>query len=218
MGIFFIKRCVLCSKMLDSNYPDWLCEDCAETIASYSCKQINPIHGADDAVAALYYSGTVKSAMRAFKFRNKKQYAAWFAEKMYAALTPHLSDWRLDLITFAPIGWLRYRERGYNQAELLAGHIAKFTNVPCQAVLKKRAFIARQSGQKDAISRRKNAENAFSPKENISLEGKSILFIDDIITTGATASAAVQILRQMGASHVYVLAATHTPPLSRRDT
>lgn len=217
MGIFFVKRCILCGKTLDFDHPDWLCENCKETITPCYCQFARQIRGADACIAALYYSGTIKNAMRAFKFRHKKQNAVWFAEEMYNALTPHLQNWQPDFITFAPIGWLRYRERGYNQAELLAQHIAKSVDLPCQAVLKKRSFTARQSSQKDAASRQKNAENAFLPKGNISLAGKSILFIDDIITTGATASAAVRTLRQMGAAHVYVLAATQTPPLSQQD-
>jgi len=216
MGILFVKRCVLCGEILDSDYPNWLCENCAETVASYYCRDIVHIRGADASIAALYYSGSVKNAMRALKFRHKKQYAVWFAEKMSAVLTPYLQDWSLDSITFAPIGWLRYRERGYNQAELLARHIAQSVNLPCEAFLKKRAFTARQSKRKNAASRWKNTKDAFLPRDNISLDGKSVLFVDDIITTGATASAAVRTLRQMGASYVYVLAATKTPSLSRQ--
>jgi len=163
---------------------------------------------ADDAVAALIYKDKVRKAMQALKFRHKPHYATWFAQQATDALHECLDSWHPDLLTFTPIGRLRMYQRGYNQAELIAKDVAQAVSLPCVATLRKRPFIGRQSKQKNAEARWKNAENAFFAHSRVDLTGKAVVLVDDIITTGATASAATAVLRLMGASAVYVLAPT----------
>ena len=121
-----------------------------------------------------------------------------------------------DLVTFIPIGVLHWYQRGYNQAELLAQRIAAPFSLPCTATLRKRPFTPKQSGRRDAAARKKNAERALRVRAGVDLSGKSVILVDDIITTGSTVAAAVKLLREMGAAHVYVLAPTRTPS-GRRD-
>lgn len=214
MGIVFTKRCVLCGEMLPAAGVGkaMLCPTCAaEVRQQYRCTQAIRIPGAADAAAALYYTGKVRNAMQRFKFQHKQHYADWFAAQMLPLLADRLDAWQPDLITYMPIGFLRLHERGYNQAELLAKAVAEPLGLPCAATLRKRAFTPKQSAQKDAAARQKNAERALRPLENAEVHGKSVILVDDIITTGATAAAAVKLLREMGAAKVYVLAATDTP-------
>ena len=213
MGIVFTKRCVLCGEMLPAagTGKAMLCPACAaEVRQQYRCMQAIRIPGAADAVAALYYTGKVRSAMQRFKFQHKQHYADWFAAQMLPLLANRLDAWQPDLVTYMPIGFLRLHERGYNQAELLAKAVAEPLGLPCTATLRKRAFTPKQSAQKNAAARQKNAERALWPLENAEVRGKSVVLVDDIITTGATAAAAVKLLREMGAAKVSVLAAAHT--------
>ena len=140
--------------------------------------------------------------MKRFKFSSAAYCADWFAAQMSVALTSQLDDWQPDLITYMPIGFLHYRQRGYNQAELLAKLTAKPLSLPCEATLRKRWFVGKQSAQKDYAARQSNAKDAVLPKGSVDLTGKSVVLVDDIITTGATAAAAVKALREMGASRV----------------
>ena len=213
MGIVFTKRCVLCGEMLPAagTGKAMLCPACAaEVRQQYRCTQTIRIPGAADAAAALYYTGKVRSAMQRFKFQHKQHYADWFAAQMLPLLANRLDAWQPDLVTYMPIGFLRLHERGYNQAELLAKAVAEPLGLPCTATLRKRAFTPKQSAQKNAAARQKNAERALRPLKNAEVRGKSVVLVDDIITTGATAAAAVKLLREMGAAKVSVLAAVHS--------
>lgn len=221
MGVLFTKRCVLCDTLLPAagTGKSMLCSACAaELRQTYRCRHMPYVAGADDAAAALYYTGKVRDAMQRFKFQHKQHYADWFAAQMLPLLAERLDTWQPDLITFMPIGWLRGRERGYNQAELLARAVAEPLGLPCRATLRKRAFTPKQSEQKDAAARQKNAERAFLPLTNAEVRGQAIVLVDDIVTTGATAAAAVRLLREMGAARVYVLAAARTLSKSNKPS
>lgn len=152
----------------------------------YRCTEVISIAGADGTIAPLYYRGTVRNAMKRFKFSSAAYCADWFAAQMSVALTARLDDWQPDLITYMPIGFLHYRKRGYNQAELLAKLTAKPLSLPCKATLRKRWFVGKQSAQKDYAARQSNAKDAVLPKKGVNLTGKSVVLVDDIITTGAT--------------------------------
>ena len=214
MGILYAHNCILCGKTLPAAVSGkvQLCPECAGAVRrEYRCTEPVSVFGADGAAAPLYYRGAVRNAMKRFKFNNVAYCADWFAAQACAALTARLDEWQPDLITYMPIGFVHYRKRGYNQAELLAKLIAKPLSLPCEAALRKRWFVKKQSAQKDYAARQSNAANAVLPKGGVYLTGKSVVLVDDIITTGATAAAAVKVLREMGASRVYVLAAALTP-------
>lgn len=146
----------------------------------YRCNEVISIAGADGTIAPLYYRGTVRNAMKRFKFSSAAYCADWFAAQMSVALTARLDDWQPDLITYMPIGFLHYRKRGYNQAELLAKLIAKPLSLPCESTLRKRWFVGKQSAQKDYAARRATQKMPILPKGSVDLIGKSVVLVDDI--------------------------------------
>lgn len=80
--------------------PDW----CRCSPAEHRCTEVISIAGADGTIAPLYYRGTVRKAMKRFKFSSAAYCADWFAAQMSVALTARLDDWQPDLITYMPIG------------------------------------------------------------------------------------------------------------------
>lgn len=211
MGVIYPKKCILCGETLPlmGTGAAVLCPDCARAVRR-DYRETNGVRipGVDGAVAALRYTGRVAEAMKRFKFSHYQHYAPWFAAQLTAALSVWLDEWQPDLVTFIPIGLVRWYQRGYNQAELLAAEVAKQLGLPLVPLLKKRRFVRRQSGRQGRAARSQNIKNAFLPIPASDLTGKSVLLIDDIITTGATLSAAADTLRQMGAAHVYAAAPT----------
>ena len=214
MGVLFVHNCVLCGEAIpaEDGSTAMICAACArEMREKYRCKEAVSVPSTDGAAAALYYTGKVRQAMQRFKFHHKQHYADWFAAQTLPLLAERLEEWKPDLVTFMPIGFKRLHERGYNQAELLAKPIAAAFDLPCQPTLHKRPFTPKQSEQKDFAARQRNAARALLPRGKADLSGRSVVLVDDIITTGASAAAAAELLYKMGAARVYVLAPAQTP-------
>lgn len=136
MPVLFDRTCILCGRVLPAEkHSAALCPDCAREVRTeYRYHGEFSVPGADGAAAALCYRGTVKEALHRFKFGGRPQYAAWFAAEMAAVLAAQLDRWQPTCITYLPLGFLRARERGYNQAELLARPIAQSLSMRCASV------------------------------------------------------------------------------------
>ena len=113
---------------------------------------------------------------------------------------------RFDWIVPVPLHWRRRWQRGFNQAELLARVVSRHAGVPLVKSLKRKRATAAQAGLSDT-ERRTNTEHAFAVADNhrAALEGKHILLIDDVLTTGATLSAASRVLRRSGGRRITVM-------------
>jgi ComF family protein len=113
-------------------------------------------------------------------------------------------DDRYDFIVPVPLHWQRRWRRGFNQAELLAQEISKHRRIPILNALRRVKSTPNQAGLTSA-GRRKNIAGAFQSRKGIDLTGKRILLIDDVFTTGATASACGRALKKAGAGNVSLL-------------
>ncbi len=111
-----------------------------------------------------------------------------------------------DLVIPVPLSKLRFHERGFNQAEILASIAAKRMNLPMDpASLARVVHTPVHRAGMDAKARERTVRKAFSVKRKNFITGKNILLVDDIFTTGSTASACAKVLKQNGAGKVFVL-------------
>lgn len=113
----------------------------------------------------------------------------------------HLAG-KYDLITWVPLSEKRKKERGYDQAFLLASAAALELNDVAVETLRKGRDNAAQSGLEGEAERRANVLGAYQPVDPELVEGKRVLIIDDVVTTGSTLSECARMLRSMGASDV----------------
>jgi ComF family protein len=116
---------------------------------------------------------------------------------------------RFDLIVPMPLHWTRRWQRGFNQAHLLAREISRRWNAPIRGIVRRRRATQPQAGLTNA-KRRSNVEGAFKIKPGVRLDGMRVLLVDDVLTTGATASACARVLKRAGARQVTVLAVART--------
>jgi ComF family protein len=159
------------------------------------------LRGFDRAASFGMYEGTLRSLIHLFKYSGMKPLARPLASYLQRAMS---IDDSYDAVVAVPLYWRRRWTRGFNQAELLARHVAKQRRIPLLSALRRKRATATQAGLASA-GRRRNVAGAFVLKPNQNLAGKKILLIDDVMTTGATASACASVLKRGGAKSVSLL-------------
>jgi len=151
------------------------------------------------------YEGALKEAIHRFKYLHEFPLLRVFGDLLYPTLQTLSRDYPVDLIVPVPLHIQRLRERGFNQALLLARELSKRTGIPYpERALKKIKNTPFQTTLKGK-ERRKNVKGAFHVDKNEEIEGKSILLVDDVYTTGATVNECARTLLDGGAKSVAVL-------------
>jgi predicted amidophosphoribosyltransferase len=163
-----------------------------------------PPPGLDGCVAVLAYEDGGRELVARLKYRNARSSLRWLAMEMAARVRPGSAD----AVTWAPTSDRRRRDRGYDQARLLAVAVARRLGVPCVSLLRRRAG-APQTGR--AVADRWAGPH-FTARRRA--PGR-VLVVDDVVTTGATLAAAARTLRGAGAREVWGIAAARTPPARR---
>ena len=109
------------------------------------------------------------------------------------------------ILTYVPRGRAAKAKYGTDQAELLARMLSRKSGVPCRRLLGRRRRASREQKRLTADERRKNARAAFRAGRDEKIDAKLLFLVDDIVTTGTSAAACVQILREMGAKKIYCI-------------
>jgi len=169
----------------------WLCPQCRRT---------PPVLDGIRSVA--FFEAPLRQAIHHFKYWRRTELAGPLGEMM-VTYWPQLR-WPVDLLIPVPLHERRQRQRGYNQAALLAHHLGEALGHPVLegALIRQRETIPQVS--LDASERRRNVAGAFAWQAP-PLQGESILLIDDVCTTGATLEACAVALRQAGAGSIRAL-------------
>ena len=179
-----------------------LCRGCRGRLR-WAASEVEPILELP-AWAPVAYQGPARALVRGLKFRG----ARGLADELAAAMAAGAPDGLLQgALVPVPLSRARLRERGYDQARVLAGALAERTGLPVAAMLQREGRPGRQS------ARGRGARLAVAPG-SVSARGpapsRSVL-VDDVITTGATLAACAQALRYAGAREVVAVAYARTP-------
>ena len=158
----------------------------------------------DATIAVFRYAFPVDRLVQTFKYRHCLALAAWLAEAMLAAVPPG----RHDLLLALPLAPHRLRERGFNQALEMARPLARALRLPLAANLCLRRIDTPPQASLPWHARQRNVRSAFEIRGDVA--GKSVLVVDDVMTTGATLNELAHALKKQGAARVtnWVLART----------
>jgi|SRR5215472_5079038 len=188
-----------------------LCDKCGALVCAMpSPTRSEPVRCADcneDLFSAARACGIYHGALRATVLNLKRE--PWIARRalrlMAAAIRrPPLT--RATLIVPVPLQQDRERERGFNQAAILASALARRCDLPVDAesLVRAKPTGLHRVGM-DARARRESVAHAFIVRQSGALEGERILLVDDVFTTGATISACARVLSEAGADEVLAL-------------
>jgi len=160
----------------------------------------------DRSHSVFYYESPLTDLIHNLKYREHTRGAGFLASGMAAFVNNDAHYKQSDYITAVPLHAVRKRERGYNQSELIARRIAKLTGIKYIKAVKRRRYTASQTMlHKD--QRLHNLQGAFRAYPNKSLNGKQIILVDDVFTTGSTLNEISKSLHQAGAAKVLGLTA-----------
>jgi ComF family protein len=145
----------------------------------------------------------VREAVHALKYNHLSALARPMAAPMAAYLEAEALP--VDIVVPVPLFGRRQRLRGYNQSALLAREVTRLLGLPlAERGLGRRRDTLPQARSVDAEARRRNVAGAFVGEKR-RVEGRRVLLVDDVMTTGATLDACAQALRQAGAASVWAL-------------
>lgn len=187
--------CPICGRWLGRRIP---CAACSTAAMGFS-----------RGVYGFYYEGALRDAVHAFKFKGRKdvgrQLVHIVAEKIRSLCGA------FDSIVPVPVSEKRLRERGFNQSYIISDEISAITG----GVVDHRS-LAKRGGTRDQFTlsrkdRRKNVRGAFYVRDRSSVKGGRILLVDDLFTTGYTASEAARTLKEAGCADVVLFALARTP-------
>jgi ComF family protein len=229
LNLLYPPHCLGCGESLHRDVDPYLCEGCKTGItfiknprctkcgAGLALYGKTPEDGCihcqamrlrfDTALSAVYFQGGVKELIHHFKY-NQKEYLvkplmAFISKALETGLPfPEKPHWIIPV----PLHWRKKGQRGFNQAELLARCIGEELGI---RVLPKGLSRLRDTRPQTSLSltqRKENVKGAFqvkAPSEFI--RGKTILLVDDVLTTGLTASECARVLKRAGAERVHVL-------------
>lgn len=185
-------RCLKCGKPVEND----------ETEVCYDCSKRK--HAFERGVALWGYTDETRNSIYRFKYQNCRVYSKVYVEEMIDSLGDIIKSWKCEAILPVPIHARKLRERGFNQAELLAKDLSEILGIKMDAGILARNRYTKPQKELDDNERIKNLENAFIIQENV-VQYKRVLLVDDIYTTGATIDSCAKVLKEKGVEEVYVV-------------
>ena len=182
------------------------CPDCVNELQRVPIARWQDQRGdLDGMIATGQYRGSLESAIKAFKYERATELASTLSMRLAAVMDdprPHI-----DALLPVPLSAERFDERGYNQAALLCRHLSAAWGIPWRDDLLRRTRDTEQQARLRGQERLDNVLDAFEAAHDA--EGRSLLLIDDVVTTGSTLIECAKALKRRGANAVYAATVCH---------
>lgn len=207
LSIFFPNHCPYCSELIPYNMNE--CKCCRATFPLEPQVELTPT--GEICIAPFVYDGKVRLAIEGFKFRGRLSNGCSLSAAISRAVKmTYGKDMDYELVTCVPMSNDRKRKRGFNQSEVLAEKAAAELQKPFIRLLKREsgAPVQHELSYKERIAQRSDTTIHLTDPELV--KGKSILLIDDVMTTGTTLSNCCRILHEGGAARILCAVAAMT--------
>ena len=193
-------HCTLCALPLP--VPGMICGECQKKPPQF-----------DQVLAPWHYGFPIDTLITQFKHHGK-----WSVGRLLGLLlSHHLQNAfaaglaRPEILLPVPLGKQRLRQRGFNQAGMLADWLGTALRLPVNSRLLSRVRETDAQQALDAAARQRNLRNAFVLNDSAQVAGKHVAVVDDVLTTGATANSLARLLKKAGARRVDVYCLARTP-------
>jgi len=232
LNLIYPPRCLICKKLLENN--DGLCRECFQAIEIISApycnicgKPLEPVQsfaGVDSPVCSdcrgrkLFfryarsigkYKGILKECIHLLKYRGKKVLLKPLDILVKKCIDRFIPFEKISFIMPVPLHKKRFRQRGFNQSELIAELIGKHCRIPVLSTLLNRTVYTPSQTTLTKVERAKNVKGAFEVNESPYIKMGTILLVDDVYTTGATVNECARVLKRAKAKELYVLTLAH---------
>jgi len=225
LGLVYPETCQLCKNARATARDGFVCSQCwthVRFIRPPFCERCGlPFDGAlttafectncremelhfSSARSAVVAKSVVLEAIHRYKYSRALWFENFLANLLVREATPVLRGGKWDCLVPVPLHPLKLREREFNQAALLAAHLARATNIPLNEKILRRVNPTATQTLLTREQRAANMHGAFAVRPGARLAGKRIVLVDDVFTTGATTSACARALRAAGAGEICV--------------
>jgi ComF family protein len=200
-----------------------LCEHCGRPILSDFAAEISPLlcglcrrdlYDFDFARSFAPYGPVASRAILMLKYERVLPLGAWFAAKLADLVRANPGGFEADVLVPVPLHAARFRERGYNQAELIARPLARLLGLPFKSYLLVRTKPRPDKLKLTIRERWRTVRGAYATREGTQVDNLRVLLVDDVFTTGATLDACSRALRKAGAVRVAGLTVARVLPPS----
>lgn len=221
LDLVFPNRCPLCGEVINwkkeycqscfDELPytgEEFCRGCGNILKSCTCQQSENYFSR--CYAAFYYTDSAKGGVVYLKNTKNDIFPKLYAEKICTDINSDFYNFKADCIVPVPMSRAKLRKRGFNQAKVLANALGQQLGIPIydNTLEKKESLVAQH--KLSASMRKSNAARLYYAGKNTDVKGKTIILVDDVMTTGSTINTCAEILLEMGAKEIIAAVAAST--------
>lgn len=204
LDLLFPPKCPFCGRVRETQ---GICPGCEKALPWTQGEQgLKTLPGGTVCAAPLWYEDLAREGLLRFKFQGASAAAEPLGELIAQCAAERFSG-EFDVVTWVPVSRRRLRKRGYDQAELLARAACRVWGVKPERLLQKTMDNPAQSGLTEPAARRANVLGVYEAADVGRIQGRRVLLVDDICTTGSTLAECARTLRAAGAASVVCAAA-----------
>lgn len=228
LGFFYPDACQICGDRKAGKAEGYVCAECwsrpdgvrfirppfcelcglpfpgdiTHAFACSNCRELD-LHFSH-ARAAVAATGLLLDVIHRYKYRRELWFEPFLADLLIRAAAPDLEAEPVDLLVPVPLHPLKEKEREFNPARRLADRLSQATRIPTDSACVVRTRATDTQTLLSREERARNMKRAFATRDNARGKGRRIALIDDVLTTGATASSCARELRKAGAKEIRV--------------